>query len=190
PVTPPTLPAANDPTSIDKAAAGASIPVPQPEPLPAPPPNPTQRVKGPQLPGDSQMTEADTARAQAAVKDLPTSDPALNVTAGDPPQLELAGDADPKQTKEQRDNLDKSTAQAHQQGQQDVSAPMGENNVYPTVPPEKLEGKTDGEGGPGVLGSLAACAKGGSKELAKVQAAGGGGEADEAVSIVAKEQKG
>jgi hypothetical protein len=190
PVTPPALPPANDPAAVQRAAAGAPQPVPQPDPLPAPPAPPTQGLKGPQLPGDAQMTEADTARAKAAVENLPTTDPALNVTAGDPPKLQLAGDADPKQTQEQQANLGKSTDAAHQQGQQDVSAPMGENNIYPTVPAEKLEAKTDGEGGPGVLGSLAACAKGGSKGLAKAQAAGGAGGADEAVSIVAKEQKG
>jgi hypothetical protein len=192
PVTPPPLPSANDPSGVERAKAGAALAVPQPEPLPAPPPPPTQGLKGPQLPGDAEMSKEDVARAQGAVDSLPTSDPALNVTAGDPPSLELAGDADPKATAEQKANLDKTTAAAHAQGQHDVAAPMGENNIYPTVPQEKMQAQVDGEGGPGVMGTLAACAKGGSAELAKARGGGGAAAdtADETVSIVAKEQKG
>jgi hypothetical protein len=191
PVTPPPLPPANGPSAVERAKAGAALAVPQPEPLPAPPAPPTQGLKGPQLPGDAEMSKEDVARAQAAVDSLPTTDPALNVTAGDPPKLELAGDADPKSTAEQKANLDKTTADAHAQGQHDVSAPMGENNIYPTVQQEKLAAQVDGEGGPSMMGTLAACAKGGSAELAKAKSSGAAtGGADETVSIVAKEQKG
>jgi hypothetical protein len=196
-VLPPGVPAPKDPKAVERAPAGEAIPVAKPAPLPPPPPSPTQALAGPKLPGEAPLTEADSAKVQAAIRNLPTADPALNVTAGNPPKLALAGDADPKRADEQRAKVDESTDAARAQGLQDVAQPMGENDIYPTVPKETLTANPEGEGGPGVLGTLAACAEGGSKGLAKAQAsAGAGGSAgganaeDETASIVAKEQKG
>jgi len=196
-VLPPGVPPAKDPKAIERTPAGESIAVPKPEPLPPPPPPATQKVTSPKLPGDAPMTENDSAKAQAAVRNLPTTDPALDVTAGAPPKLGLAGDADPKRPDEQRAKVDAGTAEARAQGLQDVAQPMGENDIYPTVPKETLTANPEGEGGPGVVGTLAACATGGSQGLAKAQAgvgaaarASGSAEADETASIVAQEQKG
>lgn len=201
PVLPPAAPAVSaSPQKVERTPAGEAIPVSPPAPLPAAPAPPTQAVPGPRLPGDAALTEADAAKAQAAVRNLPTTDPALNVTAGEPPRLELNGDADPKRAQEQRAKLDGSLTETQTQGQKDTAQPLGENNIYPTVPQETLSAQVkegEGGGGPGVMGTLAACAAGGGKALAAAKAegspaaAGGAGAAtDEAASIVAQEQKG
>jgi hypothetical protein len=178
---------------VERTAEGEALAVPQPAALPAPPPNPTAGLRGPRVPGEAEMSEADVAKAQSAISDLPTTDPALNVTAGDPPTLDLAGDADPTLVADQRAKVDQGTTDARVQGQADAAEPLGENNIYPTVPAETLKADTGGEG-LGVGGTLAACAKGGGKALSEAQAkaggaaAGGGGA--EAVSIIANEEKG
>lgn len=199
PVVPRGVPLPNDPKAVNRVPAGQSIPVKRPDPLPAPGPVPVQSAPTPKLPAEGELTDADSAKVTAAVDDLPTTDPALKVTAGAPPQLELAGDADPKRSDEQRAKLNESTGQAQTQGNQDVAAPMGENDIYPTVPKETLKADVRGEeGGPGVAGTLAACAKGGSAGLAAAKGKGqngaggeGGAGADqETLSIVAQEKKG
>jgi hypothetical protein len=195
PIVPPSLPAPKDQAAIDRAGAGQPVPVPALAPLPPAPPSPTQALAGPKLPGEAPLTAADTAKVQAAVRNMPTSDPALAVSAGDPPTLDLAGDADPARADDQKANVDAATDAARAQGVQDVAQPVGESDIYPTVPNETLTANPEGEGGPGVLGTLAACAQGGAKGLAQAQAKGGGagGAAnaeDETASIVAKEQKG
>ncbi len=181
---------------VERTAEGEALAVPQPAALPAPPPNPTAGLRGPRVPGEAEMSEADVAKAQSAISDLPTTDPALNVTAGDPPTLDLAGDADPALVADQRAKVDQGTTDARTQGQADAAEPLGENNIYPTVPDETLKADTGGEG-LGVGGTLAACAKGGGKALSEAQAKAGGGAGAapgaggaEAVSIIANEEKG
>jgi hypothetical protein len=174
---------------VERTAGGEALAVPQSEPLPVPPANPTAGLPGPRVPGEAEMSEADVAKAQSAIRDLPVTDPALNVTAGDPPTLDLAGDADPTLVRDQRAKVDQGTTDARAQGQADAAEPLGENNIYPTVPPETLKAETGGEG-LGVGGTLAACAKGGGKALSEAQAKAGGAGDGEAVSIIANEEKG
>ena len=141
-------PASAGPEHIEKAPAGESKPTPPPEPLPPEPALPTKAVSTPGLQGDAQPSEADAAKAQAAIRNLPITDPALSIRAGEPPKLELAGDADPGQAQAQKATLDQGISEAAGQGKSDAAQSLGENEIYPTVPKETLKAQI-GEGGGG-----------------------------------------
>ena len=127
------------PAKVERAPTGASFPTPPPAPLPPAPAPPIAAVPGLHVGGETTpMTEADFAAIRDSVKSLPTTDPALNVTAGAPPTLNLQGDADPAHADEQRAELDKATVAVRTDGAADAAAPMGEAAVLPTVPPETL----------------------------------------------------
>lgn len=188
PVVPPGLPPSKDKAAVDRAPTGQPVPVPQPTPVKLPAPLAIQPAPA-QPKGDAPVSDADAARVQVAVENLPTTDPALNVDAGAPPKVTLEGDSDPQRAADQQARVDQATGDAREQGIGEVSQPMGEGDIYPTVPNEKLKANPEGEAseGPGVLDTLGACAKGGSAGLAALQ---GGNKEDEVASIVAAEKKG
>ncbi|MBW4608226.1 MAG: DUF4157 domain-containing protein [Hassallia sp. WJT32-NPBG1] len=135
----------------------------------------------PSIQGDAEgkVSPGDVQALKASINRMPTRDPGLNVSAGPPPALKLEGDADPNQTNEQKANLEKSAAEVHAQGRQDLAEPMGENAIYPKVPKEILKAETVG-------------GKTGSAESG-VKLAGGntkGGTEDDAISIIAQQQNG
>ena len=99
--------------------------------------------------GDTQISAEDAARIQGAVKELPTTDPALDVTAGPVPELELSGGEDPKQVADQAAKVEDVTADVQQDAVADARADMGENDVLPQVPKETLTADASGgEGSP------------------------------------------
>lgn len=112
---------------------------------------PTEAVNRPTVAGtpEGEVTADDVDNIQAAVDQVPDSDPALNQTVGPAPKVELTGDSDPKRTDEQAKNLDKTKTEIVTVGHEDVAKPMGEDQVYPDVPPEQLSGKVPGGGGGG-----------------------------------------
>ncbi|HEX6623380.1 MAG TPA: hypothetical protein VF064_06675, partial [Pyrinomonadaceae bacterium] len=172
------------------APEGEAQPVPEPEPLPPAPELPTQGVAAPQVTGNEQgeMSEEDVENLQDSISSLPTNDPGLDVDAGEPPPLELEGDADPQRAAEQRANLEQSVADTHAQGQRDAAQPMGESEIYPTVPKETLRAKVPEAGGGG---GVAAAAGGGPAAAAMAGGeGGGGGDSAEAASIIAQEKSG
>jgi hypothetical protein len=161
----------------------ASVPTPNPASPPglAPPsPLPPTRITA-QAAGDAPITADDAARIQSSVDGLPTTDPELDVSTGDAPELALAGDADPTQTTDQRAALDKSVAAAQTEGAKEVAQKMGEDKVYPDVPAETLKAEIPSGGGGGGAGPAAAAGGGGD---------GGGGVDEETASIVAEAKKG
>jgi len=165
------IPTSKTPKQVEKAPQGQAQPTPQPKPLPPLPPPPTQAV--PQPPSDPQAIKASLDR-------LPTQDPSLNITAGEPPPLNLQGDANPQQAQEQQAKLEKSLSDNHAQGQQDLAQPMGEDEIYPHVPKETLKAEGVGAGGGGAAGATGGGAGGAAK----------GAEGDDAVSIIAQQEHG
>lgn len=165
---------AADTASVEPVAEGEAVELPEPEPVPEAGPDPTEAVSAPDVSGgeNGELTEADAANMQGAVREMPTSDPGLETSAGPAPTLELQGDADPQQARDQRAELDTAVADQQSQGAEDLAKPMGEDEVYPTVPEETLEGKVP-EGG------------GGSES-----GAGAAGVDDETAGIVAEEKEG
>ncbi|MEU9578120.1 hypothetical protein [Streptomyces chilikensis] len=84
---------------------------------------------------------------------LPTEDEGLrNARVGNAPRLPLENDSDPRRTDEQGEKLDERKNELHRSGRADAALPMGEDQIYPDVPPETLTGKVSG-GKAGVKGS-------------------------------------
>ncbi|HEX7151245.1 MAG TPA: hypothetical protein VF618_07135 [Thermoanaerobaculia bacterium] len=125
--------------------------VEQLEELPDPGPSPTADVATPAVRGSEggEMSDEDIGNIEEAIDNLPTTDPALAETAGPPPVVELAGEADPALADEQRTQLDETTANLETEGAADAAADMGENEIYPVVPEETLTATVGGGGGEG-----------------------------------------
>jgi hypothetical protein len=180
----PAPPVEADPLQVERVAAAQAAPVAKPEPLPPPAPPPAANVAGPRVGGDpqGQVSAADAEALQNSVRQLPTTDPDLALTAGPPPTVALEGDADPAHARDQRAALQRSTADAQVRGQQDAAAPMGENAIYPDAPQETLRAEvTPGGAAP------APPAAGGAAPRPTAVAVGGD---TEAASLVAQEQHG
>ncbi|MCP2731310.1 hypothetical protein [Limnofasciculus baicalensis] len=173
------LPEGKTPKTVEKAPEGETKSVPQPPPLSlAAKPN-IAALTTPQVTGNAEgkLDSGDAQKLQASLRNLPTQDSGLQqVSLVSPPPLELAGDADPKQAQQQREKLEKSLAQAQNQGQEDIAQPMGENEIYPQISPETLRAE-------GISG-------GGGSEGNVAPGVGAGVVGDEAVSIIAQQQKG
>jgi hypothetical protein len=167
---------------VDPVPQATAVPTPNPVPPPdlAPPPRlPATQLSG-QASGDAPIGADDAARMISSVDALPTTDPELAVSAGESPELTLAGDADPTLTTYQRSALDQSVGDAQTRGARDVAQNMGEDRVYPVVPAETLKAEIPSGGG---AGPGPAVATGGGE--------GGGGDVDEeTASIVAEAKKG
>jgi hypothetical protein len=165
---------------MDPAAEGRDKPTPEPKALAEPPPSPAERVKEPKVTGTEkgELSERDVERMSDSIRSLPTKDPGLHATAGPAPQVELAGNADPAQTDEQRQKLQASISETEAQGRREVAQEMGENTkIFPSVAPETLTAKIPEGGGAGGKGGAAA-------------AAGESADDQDALSIIAREEKG
>lgn len=170
---------------VERVPEGEAKPVPQPQPLlPAPAP-PTQSVPQPQIQSssESQMSSSDVAAVQASLRQLPTTDPGLEVTVGSPPSLNMEGNADPARIQEQKGKLNQSIAEAKFQGKLDSSQSMGENEIYPKVPQEILRSQIKSHGSGNSTGGIA----GGTSKGATLS---NRGDKEEAASIIAHEQHG
>ena len=86
----------------------------------------------------------DVQNMQGAVNEVPSTDPALNVTVGPAPQVDLTGDADPQQMDDQSDKLHDRSTEILKVGQDDAAKPMGEDRIYPDVPKETLRATVPG----------------------------------------------
>jgi len=109
----------------------------------------TAGAAAPTVAGDAQgkLSPEESSHLERAVDDIPTSDPALNATVGPAPQFELKGDTDPALTDQQVKNLGETTTKVVDVGRQDAAQPLGEDHVYPNVPPQTLTGKVPAGGG-------------------------------------------
>ena len=124
---------------------------------------------------EGQVTAADAQRLAQSVDALPTTDPALQATAGEPPTVALDGDADPGLADQHRTALATTTANAAEAGAADAAAPLGEDGIAPTVPSETLRAEIPaGEAPAGGAGGA------GAPEL----------EATDPTAIVAEQQSG
>ncbi len=110
-----------------------------PEELPKLPKSPADNVVTPRISGGEkgEMTSHDISRMQTSIGGMPTSDPGLNMTAGDAPKVKLEGNADPNQATEQHTEFEKTKDKEVAQGKVDVAEDRGENNVFPDVDPNE-----------------------------------------------------
>lgn len=126
---------------VERVEAVPAAVTPAPTPLARAAPLPTVQVSGPRIGGDpqGQLSARDAQALQSSLRQLPTTDPELALTAGLPPTIELTGDADPAHTDEQRQQTNEAIATAHAQGAEEAAAPLGENGIYSDVPQETLQ---------------------------------------------------
>lgn len=170
---------------VERIPEGKAIPVPQPQPLPPSTAPPIQYVPQLQIQSsyENQMSSSDAAAMQDSLRQLPTTDPGLEITDGTPPSLNLEGNADPARIQEQKGRLNQSIAEARFQGQLDSSQPMGESKIYPKVPQEILRSQIQSHGSGNSNGGVT----GGTFKGATLS---NGGDKEEAASIIAREQHG
>lgn len=133
----PKSPPGGAPKAVAAVAGGAPVALAPPQAAPQPGASVTQKVAPPQVTGTAQgqLSQADVQRVEDSVENIPVTDEALNVTAGQAPALPLEGDADPAQTDQQQSALMDSAATNLQDGVQEAAAPMGEDHIYPKVQP-------------------------------------------------------
>jgi hypothetical protein len=167
---------------VEQAPEGAEVPVKPPEPTPAAPPPTPIPASAPAVTGDEEgkLSDADARNIQASISQLPTTDTsAPSFSAGEAPSLELEGNADPQKAKEQQAKLEETTTEAKAQGDRERAEPMGENEIYATLPPETLTADM-------AAGEAAAAQIEGNATAAIAEAGGG----QDAAAILAQEEKG
>ncbi|BAY07540.1 eCIS core domain-containing protein [Calothrix sp. NIES-2098] len=69
---------------------------------------------------------------------LPTSDPGLSTSAGPRERVDLSGEADPNQNLQYQQESDREVSSRKTQADAATTADFGENNIFPTVPTQKL----------------------------------------------------
>jgi len=187
---PPEAPISGPAQSVDRAPAAPPSAAVQPSPAPVAPPQ--AQTPPPKVTGDAQqkLTESDVAKVQAAVKDLPTTDPALEVDAGPAPELSLEGDADPQRVNEQRAKLNDASAMALQGGRQDAAQPLGEDHIYPEAKKDPVKAAIASATNNCGQGDATA-SKGGGGGAGGGGGEGAGGDVDQdTVSVVAQQEHG
>ncbi|MCO1577836.1 hypothetical protein M8C13_18950, partial [Crossiella sp. SN42] len=132
-----------------------------------------QPVPRPHLAGDTQgkVTPGDVQNVQQAVRNVPTTDPAMNTTVAPPPKVELTGQADPARTDQQKAQLAEQSQQLHSTGRAESAKPLGEDQVFPDVPGETLAAEVPGPSGGPAPGP-------------------GGAPVDKGVAVVAQQERG
>jgi hypothetical protein len=183
------VPGGGGPTGPATVPAGADRPLPTPKPPPvptnAPPGPPPPRI--PEAAQDGSMGESGAAALRQAVDRMPVTDPGLRVPATAAPRVSLDGSADPGAVDAQAAESEADVQSAAAQGATDAAHPLGEDELYPTVPLETLRADADGGGGGG---GGAGSGGGGGPMVAGEGAGGGGSTDDEAASIVAHQEHG
>lgn len=135
------------------------------------------------------MGDSGAQAMRQAISQMPTRDPGLRIPAAPPARVQLQGNANPGTVDAQAAEGEASVSQAAAQAAADAGHPMGEDELYPVVPPETLRAEVpaagDAGGGDGPSGGAA-----GGPAVAAGGAAGGLSTEDEAASIVAHKEHG
>lgn len=102
------------------------------------------------VPGSNVSTEASapndldgwlswlTGRISSFLKDIPTKDSSLNTSAGERPTVDLEGEADPNQSDQYQRDSDQEIKARQRQADQAAAEDFGENDIYPTIPTQRL----------------------------------------------------
>lgn len=131
-----------------------------PEAPPAPPPTPTHLAGGETPPaataeGETPRDPAMEQSAQAAVEQVSLPSGQVPTSAGEPPSVDLTGDADPAQTQNAEHSADADVATHHQHALAEVSVDRGEKDIAPKPDHEVLHADLQGgaAGSPGAVGA-------------------------------------
>ena len=124
---------------------------------------------------------------QHAVGSVPTTDPVLDqASVGVAPTVQLSGETDPALTDQQQAKLHDKTTQILGTGRDDAAKPLGEDQIYPDVPPEVLKAQVTAT----QPASPAPAPPGGGGTAAGATAGGPDTAGDQAVSAVAQQERG
>ncbi|WP_051116387.1 eCIS core domain-containing protein [Amycolatopsis nigrescens] len=136
--------------------------------------DPAGKAQRPQVAGgtDGKLSEQEVRNVEQAVDQVPTTDPALHATVGKVERVELKGETDPARTDEQNAELGKASQQIHATGRVEAAKPLGEDQIYPNAPAETLTAEVPSGGGGGA------------------GPAGGPGQVDKGVAVVAQQERG
>ncbi|MFI2347744.1 DUF4157 domain-containing protein [Streptomyces sp. NPDC019443] len=118
---------------------------------------PTDNTPPPPAPVAAELTAEEAKNVEAAADAVPTVDPELqNKTVGPAPKIRLEGESDPKRTDDQAKALKEKQSDIQSTGREDAAKPMGEDQIFPNAPQERLVGKATGGGKRGGGGGLEA----------------------------------
>ena len=196
-------PPGGGPSGATALPAGADRSLPKPPdpkvPTAPPPAPPTPQVA---TTPEGSMGAEGGQEIRSAINRLPAHDPEVRIPADPAPRVRLDGAADPAAVDAQAAEGEASVTTAAGHASADAVQPMGEDELYPTVPPETLRadvsaGGDDGGGAGGGDGGAGGGAGGGTVVGADGGGAGGGGAGaeggtteDEAASIIAHQEHG
>ena len=156
------------PSTVDSPASTRIVPAEQPPTtISAPPEGRDVEIRRPIAPPT--IPEVPFHDGQ-----LPTRDPGLELKPGPLPHLPLEGSADPASVQQHRAHLRTGLEREHSSGQQEAAQPLGEDEIFPTVPAETLRAAVAQS--PGANGHAAG-------------APDASGD-DQATSIIAEQEKG
>lgn len=138
----PPLKASGNIGKTPRAAPQTAKSLAAPPVLPPPLPSPVRNIPSPHFvaTADGSLSAADSQKLQASIQALPSTDSGMNMTAGPAPALKLNADADPAQMTDQKQKLAASIQMQQAQGQSEVAAPAGENDIRVRRPKELLKG--------------------------------------------------
>nr|WTB34346.1 DUF4157 domain-containing protein [Streptomyces sp. NBC_00830] len=106
---------------------------------------PTDNTPPPPAPVADKLTAEEAKNVDAAADAVPTVDPELqNKTVGPAPKIRLEGESDPKRTDDQAKALKEKQSDIQSTGREDAAKPMGEDQIFPDAPQERLVGKATG----------------------------------------------
>jgi len=156
------------PSTVESPASTRIVPTERtPAGIPVPPQGRDVEVRRPAAPPT--IPEVPIQNGQ-----LPVRDPGLELRPGPLPRLPLEGSADPAAVQQHHSQLRTGLEREHTSGQREVAQPLGEDEVFPTVPAETLRAAVAQS--PGANGHAAS--------------APGAAEDDQAASIIAEQEKG
>jgi hypothetical protein len=79
-----------------------------------------------------------TERVSGFLRNISTRDPGLNTSAGERPQVDLDGEANPNQNDQYQRESEQEVKARQLKADQAAAENFGENDIYPTVPTERL----------------------------------------------------
>ena len=88
------------------------------------------------------------SRIKSYVSSLPDSDSGMRTSAGERPDVDLSGKADPKQNNEHKTKADTKIKSKEAEAQKETTKDFGEQDIYPDVETGKLSPSTQIEGEP------------------------------------------
>ena len=161
--------------AVTRVPRGHEVRVPATTPLPPAPALPAALGVEPVVTGGEggELSADDGQKLASAIARLPGGDVGLRIGPGPVPPVPAAGNADPNQVHAQQAHMEEAINAEHAQGRREAGLPLGEDEIYPVAAAEVLTGRVE------MSGASAEGAEGSAE-----------GETDDAVSMIAQQERG